>query len=201
MNIKNNNIIENTTTSKVFTVPNILTILRILLLPLFVYLYMIIKTYFWAAALLLFISITDFLDGYIARKYDLISTLGKILDPIADKLTQFAVLVCLIFTYRIMIIPLVALFIKDLICFILGTITVRKTLKLKGARFHGKVSTSFLFLLMGIHVLWYNIPQLISIVLVTIATSLILTSFVLYTTEYIKVLSSTSKKNENTEKE
>lgn len=84
----------------VFTVPNVLTYIRLLCVPVFIGMmiaYCVDKTateYLWAAfGLFVFASATDIADGYIARRFNMISDIGKVLDPVADKLLQgFAVL-------------------------------------------------------------------------------------------------------------
>ena len=79
---------------RVKTVPNILTLIRILLLPFIVVL--IVKGKFYFALFLFVISaITDFLDGYIARKFKSITSLGMLLDPVADKLLTSSTLISL----------------------------------------------------------------------------------------------------------
>lgn len=83
-----------------FTVPNVLTYIRLLCVPVFIGMmiaYCVDKTateYLWAAfGLFVFASATDIADGYIARRFNMISDIGKVLDPVADKLLQgFAVL-------------------------------------------------------------------------------------------------------------
>ncbi len=83
-----------------FTVPNVLTYIRLLCVPVFIGMmiaYCVDKTatqYLWAAfGLFVFASATDIADGYIARHFNMISDIGKVLDPVADKLLQgFAVL-------------------------------------------------------------------------------------------------------------
>ena len=75
---------------KIFTVPNLLSAIRIILIPFIVIFYM--KKYVITATVLVLVSgISDMLDGYIARTFNQVSDLGKILDPIADKLTMVAV--------------------------------------------------------------------------------------------------------------
>ena len=80
--------------------PNKLSILRICLVPLFVVAYFL--PYYWgsfvAVAIFVIAAVTDFLDGYIARKYDLVTDLGKLLDPIADKILICAALFCVVAT-------------------------------------------------------------------------------------------------------
>lgn len=75
--------------------PNKLTMLRIILIPVFVVL-LLFKYYYYAASIFIIASITDALDGYIARKYNLISNFGKLMDPLADKLLVTSALICLV---------------------------------------------------------------------------------------------------------
>ncbi|MGE5474627.1 MAG: CDP-diacylglycerol--glycerol-3-phosphate 3-phosphatidyltransferase [Ignavibacteriales bacterium] len=79
------------------SVPNFITVSRFFLIPIFVYL-MLNKQYEFAIGVFLFAGFTDVLDGYIARKYNKVTDLGKILDPIADKTIQLAVLLMIVIT-------------------------------------------------------------------------------------------------------
>jgi CDP-diacylglycerol--glycerol-3-phosphate 3-phosphatidyltransferase len=78
--------------------PNAITILRILLVPLCMYLMYSEYPYAFIFATFFFIvaSVTDILDGYIARKYKLVSNIGKVLDPVADKIIVTAAMVVLV---------------------------------------------------------------------------------------------------------
>lgn len=74
---------------------NKITVLRVIMIPVFVVLLM--RGYFyWSAAVFAAASLSDALDGYIARRYNMISNFGKIMDPLADKLLVTAALVCLV---------------------------------------------------------------------------------------------------------
>ncbi len=66
--------------------PNILTIFRVLLVPVFIWLIIVNYQFYWAAAVFIIASITDYFDGLLARKFKVISNFGKIMDPLADKL-------------------------------------------------------------------------------------------------------------------
>jgi cardiolipin synthase len=72
--------------SRILTVPNVITFLRLALLPVFLWLLFVEEDRATAAALLAILGVTDFLDGYIARHFDQVTELGKILDPVADRL-------------------------------------------------------------------------------------------------------------------
>ena len=76
------------------TIPNLLSLFRVVLLPF--YLYLVAQHSFYLAGVIIAISgLTDFLDGFIARRYGMVTDLGKVLDPVADKLTQVTILLCL----------------------------------------------------------------------------------------------------------
>ena len=111
---------------KIFTVPNILTFFRIVLIPFILWMFLI-KKRLVSAILLLVSAATDIVDGFIARRFNMVSPLGKALDPIADKSTVMAVIVCLCFVNKLMII-LVAIFgLKEFIMGIEGLIIIEKT--------------------------------------------------------------------------
>ena len=86
-------------TKERFSIPNLMGYFRLLLIPVFCYLYLAKEAYHWAAGVVLLSSLTDLFDGMIARKFNMITNLGKALDPIADKLTHGALALCLAFRY------------------------------------------------------------------------------------------------------
>ena len=125
------------TLQEVFTIPNILSYFRILLIPLFVYWYLSAETpaQFFRAAVVLGISgLTDTFDGRIARRFNQITELGILLDPVADKLTEGAVVLCLLTRYsRIWL--LVALYVlKEGFMAVAGLVMLRRGKKLDGDR-------------------------------------------------------------------
>ena len=160
----------------IFTIPNILSMFRLLLLPVIVYTYMNQKDYVLTGILLVISGLTDLLDGYIARTFNMMSDLGKILDPVADKATQAVVLLCLITRFRWLAIPCI------------GMVVIKKTGEVHGAVWHGKVATFMLDFMIIVHIVFYNISYTLSIVLTIISTFLILLSFYLYAKENINIL-------------
>ena len=166
--------------NKIVTIPNILTLVRLILIPIIVWLYCFKKEHMWTAVVVILSGITDLVDGFVARKFNMISELGKIIDPIADKLTQFAVLVCLVTRFSGMILPCLILMVKEIISGIVAMCAIRKSGMVEGADWHGKVSTFMLYAMMIIHVLWVNIPPAVSNILILLCTAMMIFSFILY---------------------
>jgi len=77
-------------------IPNILTVARFFLIPFIIY-FIVINEYIIALLFLTISGLTDIIDGWMARKYNLITNFGKLIDPLADKLTQLAVLLTITF--------------------------------------------------------------------------------------------------------
>jgi len=133
-------------------------------------------------------GVTDIVDGIIARKCNMISDFGKAFDPVADKLTQIAMLFCLVSRFRWMLLPLCLMIAKELVAAILGLLVIRKTGRVEGAVWHGKVTTVSLYGMMIIHLIWFHIPGVVSGILIGACTALALLSAFLYTGENMKKL-------------
>ena len=169
------------TKNNIWTVPNMLSLFRLALIPFIIRQYCLQKQYLFTAILLLISGLTDIIDGWIARKFNMISNVGKALDPIADKLTQLTMLVCLIMRFPLMILPAVLLIAKELLAGIIGLVTVHKTHDVPSAKWHGKLCTVLLYLTIMVHTLWYSIPSHVSYVLILASAFVMLFSSVLYT--------------------
>lgn len=173
---------------KLWTIPNLLSFFRLCLIPVMVWLYTVRENYIFTMLVLVLSGITDVADGIIARKLNMVSDFGKAFDPIADKLTQVAMMFCLVTRFPWMILPLVLMVIKELFTGITGLLTIRKTGKVEGAVWHGKVTTVLLYTMMGIHLVWFAIPPLLSGFLIGISTGMMLLSAVGYGIRNIKML-------------
>lgn len=166
------------TKKEVLSIPNILCYLRILLVPVFVYIYFkteIDDAHFLSAFIVIISSITDFLDGYIARKYDMVTDLGKLIDPIADKLTQFVIACTLVHTYPAYIWMVIIIVLKDGMLLFVGYYILRKTGKhLDQAQLPGKVATAVFFV--------------ISIILIAFSVPYVFANIMIYVTVFLMVL-------------
>lgn len=131
--------------NRAFTIPNILCLIRILLLTPFVN-FFLDKDYIWAGIILVLSGLTDCLDGFIARHFNQESELGKILDPLADKLTLLAVGVCLCFIQPF-IIPVVAILVlKDLLMLVGSSKVVKMGVLVPKSKWYGKLGTIMFYL-------------------------------------------------------
>ncbi len=165
---------------RVFTIPNLLSCLRLLMIPLFMWLYLAKQKYVETAAVLLLSGLTDVVDGFIARKIDMVSDLGKALDPVADKLTEFCMLLCLLSRFPVLRPIALLMVVKELVCGATSLAAIRKTGKVLSAEWHGKVCTGLLYLTMVLHVLWIAIPGEISALLAGVTFVMLLLSMALY---------------------
>lgn len=171
----------------VFTIPNILSLFRLLLIPVYIFIYLNaseMTDYFLAAGILAVSCITDLVDGKIARHFNMISSLGKILDPIADKATQFTLTLCLSISYPVLR-PVLQLFvIKELFQGIVGMIHLRKGQMLPGALMAGKICTTILFVSLILLVLMPNLHSSIVTAIAVIDTVFLTWSFIAYILAY-----------------
>jgi cardiolipin synthase len=145
-----------------FTIPNLLSLFRLLLIPVYVILYLNAdperpEDYFIAAAILAVSCLTDLIDGKIARHFGMISNTGKILDPLADKMTQFTLIVCLTIRHPILLVLVCLFVVKEIFQLIAGFVILRKGMMLNGALMTGKISTTVLFVSLIVLVLMPNI--------------------------------------------
>jgi len=150
----------------ILTIPNLLSLFRLILIPVYVTIYLNATEqahFFLAGAILAVSCLTDLIDGKIARHFNMISTLGKILDPLADKATQFTLIVCLTVKHPILW-TLVTLFvIKEGFQLIAGGLRLRKGIMLKGALISGKICTTVLFVSLIILVLMPDLnPEIVT---------------------------------------
>ena len=165
---------------KILTIPNLLSLIRILLIPLFVWLYLGEENVPATAVVLVLSGLTDALDGFIARHYHMVSDFGKALDPFADKLTQFAMLCCLVVRFPRMLWLIIVLCVKEVLVASSQLLVIRKTELVLGAEWHGKITTILLYAVMILHLLWLDIPATLSWSLVGLCIGMLLLSGVLY---------------------
>lgn len=173
---------------ELLTIPNLLSLFRLLLIPVYVMIYINASKpddYFLAAAILAVSCLTDLVDGKIARHFNMVSTVGKILDPLADKATQFTLIVCLAIKHRIVRYMVGIFFIKEMFQLIAGIISIRKGRMLRGALLTGKICTTVLFISLIIMILMPDLQESLINTITLIDIAFLTLSFMDYVSTYL----------------
>lgn len=185
---------------QIFSIPNILSYLRFVLAFLFAYVYLNAndsKDYYIAAIIIVISGLTDCMDGFIARKFNMITEIGKVVDPIADKTTQGVLALCLMEKYKLMI-PLLLLFVvKESYMGIMGLKVIRHSGENHGAMWYGKISTIVMYGVMLTLLMFPSIKLIFANILIIVCIGFMILSFVMYILRYSKILKEDYKKSNN----
>ena len=187
------------------TIPNAISFIRILLITPFVTFfiaakYQIINSYLPAVVFLAISGISDLLDGMIARKFHQESELGKVLDPLADKLTLIAVGVCLIFIEPYVLPLMIIMVLKDILMIIGGTIVINQGVIPPKSSWYGKASTFMFYISVALVVLmevfdYHN--ETISLTVLGVTSGMMIFSLVNYTIIFFKIQKQIKMKEDN----
>lgn len=174
---------------KFFTIPNILSIFRIVLIPFIVWSYTLDRHYFMFALIVLS-AFTDIIDGIIARKFNMVTAVGKALDPVADKLTLLALLITMCdYINSPPIFVLCGIFIvKEIIMGIEGIAIIKVTGTTYSANAIGKAATVALYINILIHILWEGIPSGVSAFIIGMSIAFVCASLVVYTRRNLRII-------------
>ena len=175
---------------ELWALPNLLSYFRIILIPIIVYLFTVAKSsqdFYLITALVVISGFSDFLDGQIARRYNMITEWGKLIDPFADKLTQCALLYCLAQHYVMLWYVFFLFLFKETLMLILGIFFLRKDTKMDGAKWYGKVSTAVMYVVVVILTLARNLSERSIIFFILLVAFFLLLAFIKYLFEYRKM--------------
>ena len=178
---------------EICTIPNLLSLFRLVLIPVYIYIYMNATKaeHYWIASGILAVScFTDLVDGKIARKFHMVSSVGKVLDPLADKMTQLTLIICLSMHHKVLRVMLVLFLIKEFFQLFAMLIFLKRGKALDGALFIGKVCTTVLFTSLFLMVLLPDMSELTTDVITAICCGFLIVSFV----EYIRAYCGKNKK-------
>jgi len=142
-------------------------------------------------------ALSDFLDGYLARRFEASSNLGKLLDPLGDKLMTFAVMVCITIDRPILLWAALAFFVKEVLLGVGGLVLHKKAhAELFPSNIVGKASTVVFFVVFVVLMLFQNIPPLAATIMVSVAIGLTFIAFVSYLRLYISLMRNRDKDSE-----
>ncbi len=174
-----------------FTIPNLMGYFRIILIPIFmaVYIGADSRADYIAAAVILGISgLTDCFDGKVARHFNMITEWGKVLDPVADKLTQAAVFISLSFRYPTMRYLVILFVVKEMFMGVMGAVMLKKGSMMDGARWYGKLCTAVLYGAMFMLLLVVDLSYFAAGLIISICIIMNVFSFACYIVYYVRVL-------------
>ena len=172
--------------NEIFTIPNILSMFRIVLLPLIVWFFVCKEDHIMAIIILLVSGMSDILDGFIARKFNMISDFGKIIDPVADKLTQGVLLICLIFKHIQVLWIFGAFVLKEFIMIMMGYMIIKRKNLVNSAKWYGKLNTVIIYITIVILIIFPDIPTVAVTVMSIICLITIIASMLMYASFYLK---------------
>ena len=172
---------------ELLTIPNLLSLFRLLLIPVYIRMYLEATTnldYYLSGTVLGISCLTDLADGKIARQYNMVSNAGKLLDPLADKLTQLALILSLLRRHRILYPVLVLFLVKESFQCVSLVIFAQKGKVLPGALFSGKLCTTVLFGSLILLVLFPDLETSAVVLLVLLDAVFLLYAFLSYIQAY-----------------
>ncbi len=192
---------ESSLSNRAFTVPNLLCLMRILLITPFVQLFLE-ERYGWAAIVIIASGLTDCFDGLIARLLHQESELGKILDPLADKLTLLAVGCCLVVIEPYFLPVVIILIAKDLVMLIGSSKVVKKGVIIPKSQWYGKLGTIMFYVTVTFIVLvkvvntiedpWIYIEEhtgmVISMVMLALTALIMIFALVMYFRTFLQIM-------------
>lgn len=177
--------------SEYFTIPNLMGYFRILMIPVFLYLYYHAETtkeHVIAFSVLAVSFLTDLFDGKIARKFNMVTDFGKMLDPVADKLTQCAMAVAITFHYPVMILFLVFFVCKEFYMGVMGLYILKKYDKIHGAQMYGKICTTIMDVCIFVLLLFTSLSKTAVNIIVLLMMAAMCYSWGRYLMFHIKVI-------------
>lgn len=196
--------------TRAFTIPNLLCLIRILLITPFVQ-FFLDKEYLWAGIVIVISGLTDCFDGFIARHFNQESELGKILDPLADKLTLLAVGVCLSVIEPFFLPIIIILIVKDLLMLIGSSKVIKMGILVPKSKWYGKVGT-VMFYITVVFIVFVEMVQgienpiiyisestgrLISMIMLCLTAAMMIFAFIMYTITFREIIKKAESSQEN----
>jgi CDP-diacylglycerol--glycerol-3-phosphate 3-phosphatidyltransferase len=178
--------------------PNLLSLLRLCMVPIFVLMFFskIEGSDYIALAVFIAATATDMLDGMIARRQNKITNLGKVLDPLGDKLMALSVLTCLTIDGRIPLWAVIVLLVKEIIMGIGGFYIYKTKAFMPPSNYFGKTATVVLFIACVILIAFKDLPKPWPLIIISVGIAIAVIAFFNYLIVFIKLLRDNAKSGE-----
>ena len=177
---------------KLKNIPNILSFIRIILVFVFVFVFFVLESPIWALIIFLTAGATDVVDGYLARRFNWITNLGKILDPFADKFMQCTALVCLCIKSFVPLWFVLVFFAKELATLIIGLLVIKRRSVVVVSKWYGKAAVCLFYLAIFVCVVFRNFLEQNPVVAILMFTTVAIFAILAFG-GYIKHYSSLKK--------
>lgn len=170
-------------------IPNLLSLLRLCLVPVFALVFFLPSpnAHSWAALIYAVAFATDIADGYIARRFDMITKLGRVLDPLADKLMTFIVIICVALDGVIPMWAIFVFFCKEILMALGGLLMYRRVKDVQSSNWWGKASTGVFFVVLAALVI-FPIPRPWSTAMISFALCLTVAALLRYAWDFQKLM-------------
>ncbi|MBQ9941338.1 MAG: CDP-diacylglycerol--glycerol-3-phosphate 3-phosphatidyltransferase [Clostridia bacterium] len=184
-------------------IPNYLSLFRILLIPLFIYLFLFYQNdgMLWGGVVFILAGITDIIDGYLARRNNWITNIGKLLDPLADKLMQIAAISCLYIKSLIPFWLILTIVVKELVMIAGATLILKRGRIYVHSNWYGKMGTTvFYAVVLTIIITKGNYPVVSNLLSVLLLLLTLFTFFMYYIKTYRGEYKKKRLQNQNNQK-
>lgn len=175
---------------KLKNIPNILSVIRIILVFVFVAVFFALESPIWALIVFLTAGATDVVDGYLARRFNWITNLGKILDPLADKLMQCTALVCLCIKGLVPVWFALVFFAKEIATLVTGLLVIKRRSVVVVSKWYGKAAVCLFYLAIFVCIVFRNFLEenpIVAILMFVTVALFALISFAGYIKHYSKL--------------
>ena len=172
---------------RIWTVPNVMSFFRLLLIPVIMWVYLAKKDYVLVAVLLVVSGITDVADGFIARHFNQVSNLGKMLDPVADKFTEGILMILLALRYPLFWADVVIFAVGAFLMSFWGIRAINRSHLVNAAHWYGKITTVFLYASIFTLLLWEKIPKVAANAIIVICGLLVIGNVTMYGLFYMRL--------------
>lgn len=171
-----------------FSIPNLISYFRILLIPVIIWAYCFKESGVLTAAAVAVSGLSDVVDGKIARRFNMVTDIGKVIDPVADKLTQAAMMFCLLTQYELMLPAFIILIAKEIIMAATALMETMVSQQVNGALWYGKVCTVILYTSMLVLLFFPQVPLRLANTLIVISMASMVISTVQYCVHRFRVV-------------